>query len=258
MRNRAFKPGVDAMWIRSCRSLSFPAAFIPFIALLVFLAGCSMPVMVLVHTARIDTTYTELGPIRIGEFEDKRPSGEMEGGKTATNSLSAQIWSGSTVPNMMVYFRNVLSEEASRTKLFTLSESAEFELSGEVISMKVDRKATIVRYLAVIPAVGGFLASEPEDRTLLWVGLAGSLAVSALEFPLLTATVRYRVVLTRNNTPVVRKEIFVTKKKRHWGYTEWGWKSVSEKAGALLDDAITQSVADLFHEIETELNRNMN
>lgn len=235
------------------RSLPLAALYTALITGLI-LAGCSMPVMELAHTARIDTTYAELGPIKITEFEDLRPIDEIEEGKMALNTLSAQIWSGATDPDIMVYFRNVMSAEAKRTKLFTENGPAEFELSGEVLSMKVERKVTIVRYLALVPLLAGILASDTPDDNYFWVGLAGFAALTALEFPLLTATVHYRALLTHNGTPVFDQEIHVTQRSRYWGFTEWSWGSVSGKASTVLDAAITQSVADLFRDIETELN----
>jgi hypothetical protein len=213
-----------------------------------------MPVMKLDHTARIDTTYAELGPIKITQFKDMRPSDEMEEGKTALNSLTPQVWSGETDPNLMVYFREVLSAEAKRTMLFTEEGPAEFELSGEVLSMKVDRKATVMRYLAIVPLVVGLAAGYPDDKAYFWAGLIGWTALTALEFPIVTATVHYRAVLTRHGTPVFDKEIYVTKRSKYWGFTEWSWGSVSGKASTALDAAVTESVAELFHDIEAELN----
>ncbi|UCH85516.1 MAG: hypothetical protein JSW50_07475 [Candidatus Latescibacterota bacterium] len=124
--------------------------------------------------------------------------------------------------------------------------------------MKVERKATVVRYLALIPLLAGLIASYPDDNTYFWVGLAGSVAVSALEFPLLKATVHFRAVLTQNGTQVFDTDIQVVEKTSYWGFTEWDWESVSIRASTVLDQAVTKSIADLFMEIETELDRQMN
>jgi hypothetical protein len=210
--------------------------------------------MDLAHIAQVDTTYAAKGSITISQFEDKRPDKEKVVGKTASNSLSGQVWSGETNPEMMLFFQQALVEETERTGLFSEEGQDTYELSGHVTSMKVERNVTIFRYLGIIPLLAGILASEPGETEYLWYGLAGSLIVTSLDFPLFKATVDFQAVLTKNGEVVLDKQISIVERKRYWAMTEWGWKGVSNDAAVVLDVAITKSIGQLFEQIETEVN----
>lgn len=224
------------------------------IAVCIFVAGCSIPVMHLMHTSSVETAYPTIGSIKIIQFEDKRPEEEKVKGKTARNTLSGQVWSGETNPEMLLFFQQTLEEEAGNTGLFADDGQDVYELSGKVMSMKVDRKVTVMRYLGIIPLTAGILASGEGETGLIWLGLLGSLVIQSLDFPQLKATVHFQAVLTRNGTVVFEKEIQVTEKKRYWSMTETSWPAVSKKAGSLLDIAVTESIANLFEEIGSEFN----
>ena len=228
-------------------------AFLTFTMVIVFISGCAIPQMDLIHKSKIDASYRTLGTLEIKPFLDNRPEDEKVKGKTATNSLSAQTWSGDTNPEMMVFFKQVLEEEATRSDLFVQSDTSTYVLSGEVRSMKVERKVTVMRYLSIIPLLVGVLASDSETTEYIWYGLAGSIFLSALDFPELKATVIYRAVLSKNGTPILDKEFELTHKRRYTAISEWGWSSVSNKAQVVLDEAITKSIRDLFDYIESRL-----
>jgi hypothetical protein len=217
-----------------------------------FLSGCAIPQMDLVHKSQIDASYETLGTIEIKRFEDKRPENEKEKGKTASNTLSFQTWSGDTFPEMMVFLDQVMKTEVSRSGIFETSDSATYELSGEVLSMKVDRKVTVMRYLGLIPLLAGIVASDPETTEYFWYGFAGWAVLTALDFPQLRATVSYRAVLSKNGIQIADKRIDVTYARRYNSMTEWGWTSVSNKAQDVLDEAITRSVKELFDYIESQ------
>jgi len=220
----------------------------------IFVAGCSIPVMDLAHIAQVDTTYAAKGSITISQFEDKRPDKEKVVGKTASNSLSGQVWSGETNPEMMLFFQQALLEETERTGLFSQEGHDTYELSGYVNSMKVERNVTVMRYLGLIPLIAGILASEPGENNYFWYGLAGSLILTSLDFPLFKATVGFQAVLTKNGEVVFDKQISIIERKRYWAMTEWGWKGVSNDAAVVMDVAITKSIGQLFEKIESEIN----
>ena len=108
-------------------------------------AGCSIPTMDLTHTAQVDATYPSKGSITINQFEDEKPDKETSGGRTASNSLSGQVWSDDTNPEMMLFFQQTLLKETERTGLFSEHGNDNYELSGHVTSMKVERNVTIMR-----------------------------------------------------------------------------------------------------------------
>jgi len=223
----------------------------------VLVTGCSIPQMELIHAESIDATYPTLGSIKVNEFEDERPDEEKVIGKTATNSLSAQVWSGDTDPGMMVFFQQVLTEEAQRTGLFTTDGAAAYELDGSVTSMKVTRKVTVMRYLALVPFLAGLLVSDSENTTPMWIGLAGWAALLSFEFPKLDATVQYHAILTKNGETVFETDIEVTHRRKYSVWTEWGWKGVSQKAQRALDEAITMAINQLFERIKSEVSADM-
>ena len=110
----------------------------------IFYSACSIPTMILKHDNQIENSYESLGRIKIELFEDRRPEEERIEDRTALNTLSPQIWSGSTSPEMMLFFQKSMMEEAERTQLFEVSEQTELELSGYVTSMKVSRRVTLM------------------------------------------------------------------------------------------------------------------
>jgi hypothetical protein len=210
--------------------------------------------MDLVHVSTVEAEYPTIGSINIEEFEDKRPEEEKVKGKTASNSLSGQVWSGETNPEMMQFFQQTLKREAESTGMFADEGQNIYELSGKVLSMKVERKVTVMRYLGLVPLTAGILASEEGETGWIWLGFLGALVIQSLDFPELKATVHFQAVLSRNGTAVLEKEIQVMEKTRYWSMTETSWDTVSRKASRLLDTAITESIGDLFEEIKAEVN----
>ena len=213
--------------------------------------GCSVPKMMLNHENQIAHTYETMDSIRIVLFQDNRPDEERIEYQTAVNSLSPQIWSGLTSPEMMLFVQNSLVEEANRSHLFVVSDEAELELSGYVNSMKVDRRVTFWRYAAIIPLTIGILASEPGDLTNLWIGAGVSLIFSSLDFPILTATVDYHAIIKRNGIQIFETDIKLQKEDKYSSWSEWGWQDVSIMASKVLDQAITESISMLYEEISS-------
>jgi hypothetical protein len=240
-----------------------------FICIIFF--GCSIPKMLLNHEDQLNITYENRGTIKISLFEDRRPGEEKIEGETAMNTLSPQIWSGSTSPEMMLFFQESLIKEAEKTSLFNVRDASasEFELSGYVTSMKVDRKVTLWRYAAIVPAtlgLIGFLSSvgdalsgmttgqeEKVDFSYLLIGAAGSVLLLSLDTPTLTATVKFHATLKKNGSIVFEKDIALIMESNYSVWSEWGWQDVSDKASIALDQTITESIAMLFEEIDSEI-----
>ncbi len=226
--------------------------FLLFCALMfVMYSGCSIPTMTLQHNDSVDSTYENMGHIKISAFSDRRPEEERDEDQIAMNSLSAQIWSGATVPGMMQFFQQSLIEEAERSRLYTVDDGSELELSGYVTSMKVDRRVTAFRYLGLVPLIVGFATDTPENNNAL-IGVGGFLLVLAFDSPILTATIDYHAVLKRNGSTIFEKNIKLVKEDRYWGMGEWSWDYVSNQASDVLDEAITESIQMLFNKIVVE------
>ena len=225
-----------------------------FLCIIIYIihSGCSIPKMVLNHENQIDSTYESKGLVKIGLFEDNRPDEERIEDQIAVNSLSPQIWSGSTSPEIMLFLQKAMIEEAERTQLFVVEDEADLELSGYVTSLKVDRRVTVWRYLGIIPIVGGILASY-ADISYLWIGLGVGLLLSSLDFPVLSATIEFHAILKLNGSQIFEKDIKVVEEDNYSGWAEWGWKTVSDKASVVLDKAITKSINLLFEEINSEI-----
>ena len=192
--------------------------------LLLVFSGCAIPLMELSHEATVGTTYMTKGSLKVANFEDQRPSPEKKVGKTAKNTLSPDIWSGETNPDMMSFFQQTLIEEAGRSGLFSIADTAEYELSGYVNSMKADRKVDILYYL--VPILG---------RTSL------------------SATVGFHASLSKDGEVVFETDIKNVGEDSFSGMTEFSWKGTSKKAGLLLDKTISKSIRQLFDEIETAI-----
>ena len=230
----------------------------------IFCAACSIPTMVLKHDNQIENRYESLGRIKIELFEDRRLEEERIEGETAVNSLSPQIWSGSTSPEIMHFFQNSMMEEAERTQAFEVSEQTELVLSGYVTSMNVSRRVTLWRYIGPTAfMIGLFTTDWPEiristtggregDFTPLLIGSAVWLISTFLDNPVLLATVEFHAQVRLNGEQVFEKDIKLIEEDNYSSWTEWGWEDVSEKAAVVLDRAITKSIKQLFEELKAE------
>jgi len=226
----------------------------------IFCAACSIPTMVLKHDNQIENRYESLGRIKIELFEDRRLEEERIEGETAVNSLSPQIWSGSTSPEIMHFFQNSMMEEAERTQAFEVSEQTELVLSGYVTSMNVSRRVTLWRYIGPVAFfIGLFTIELPKTKTgeegeftPFLIGSAIWLISTFLDNPVLSATVEFRARVKRNGEQVFEKDIKLIEEDNYSSWTEWGWEDVSEKAAVVLDRAITKSIKQLFEELKAE------
>ena len=221
-------------------------------------SACSVPTMDLVHKDQIESTYENRGTIKIGQFEDNRPGEEREEDQIALNTLSRRIWSGSTNPDMMKFFRSVIIEEANKSQIFVVDESSGLELSGYVTSMKVDRRVTVWRFLGgVVFGLGALvtMGAVMGYKELVVPGilvLGGGLAIISLDSPKLTATVEFHAILKQNGSIVFEKDIMLVYEDDYSCWKEWGWDDVSNESRVVLDKGITKSVRILFEEIIAE------
>jgi hypothetical protein len=191
---------------------------------MMFAAGCAIPTMNMKHEASVGVTYKTKGTLEVQTFADNRAGDENAVGKTAGNTLTPQIWSGSTTPEMMTFFQMTLEAEARNAGIFNIDQG-DFTLSGSVSSIKVDRTCTVFRYLTL----------------------------GILDFPKLKATVVFDARLSRRGEDILTKHITHTKSSRYWAMTELSWTQVSDKARRVLDDAITESIKLLFDEIDQQV-----
>lgn len=208
-------------------NIAVPVRFLALLiisCLILILSGCAIPMMELGHTAPVGTTYSTRGSLTITKFEDQRPSLEKAEGKMAKNTLTPDVWSGETNPDMMSFFHQTLIEEAIKTGLFYIADTAEYELSGYVLSMKVDRKVNILYFM--VPILG---------QTYL------------------SATVRFHADLKKNGEVVFETDIKTVGEDSFPGMTEFSWKGTSKKAVVLLDKTISKSIRQIFDEIETSI-----
>ena len=186
--------------------------------------GCAVPVMTLQHRAALKGAYTiRDARIRVEPFVDQRPPEEVRVGQMAINSLTPRVWSGDTRPPLVDHFRQVIEQEALRTRLFSPG-AGEMALSGKIDSMKVERTSTIANYLLFIA-----------------------------EFPRLDASVSIEAQLTRNGDVVMSKRFISAKTARYWALTEFSVQQASDRAQVVLDEAITDVVGQLFQEIDDHL-----
>ena len=75
----------------------------------------------------------------------------------------------------------------------------------------------------------------------------------SLDFPILTATVEFHAVLKKNGSQIFEKDVRLVKEENYSVWSEWGWQDVSDMAGKVLDDAVTESIKMLFEEIAAEI-----
>ena len=81
--------------------MKYNQVFSLFCIIYIIISGCSVPRMVLKHEGNIDSTYESKGLLKVDIFIDNRPDEERDENQIAVNSLSPQIWSGSTSPEQV-------------------------------------------------------------------------------------------------------------------------------------------------------------
>ncbi|MDY7031329.1 MAG: hypothetical protein SVY10_05395 [Thermodesulfobacteriota bacterium] len=195
---------------------------------LIIIIGCSTPVMKLNHPLKLDASYSQIGTIKVILFKDERLEEEKNEDMTAMNTLSPRLISGATYPIIIQYFHNTLREEIEKTKIFSITNTAQYVLSGEINSMKVERRVNVFRYFTF--------------------GL--------LDFPELTATVKYRAVLRKEGKIIFEKYIEQLERETYWAWSNFtfiSWKKISNRGSCILDKCISNSIKKLFNEIESQI-----
>ena len=217
-------------------------------AIISLVIGCAtIPIMNLSHfPSSKGYEYDLKGSIRVVQFDDERPLNEREGGKRPKNST--QVWSGSTNPVMRDFLFSTIKTEIQKSGLFEISKSADYELSGVIKSLKVERRLGTLAYVAMpFSFAGGFLIGLGDVGSGLIVSLPGLVLSFANHDPIM-ATVAFDAVLEKEGEIVWQDNILRKYDEKMWsGFS--GINKISKTSAVVLDRAITITVRDMIKEI---------
>lgn len=193
------------------------------------LAACSsMGPMKLSHQSHPVNQYPKRGTVRVAKFIDYRPMREQMLGADddAPSHVRKVALTIKTRPAVSMYFQSALKHDLSQSHIFTpTDEQSPYELTG------------ILYHLALNEVI------EQQDNPLF--DAQGRVAVARVhDEQYYSANVKFLAVLKHNGKIVFRDTIEVEKSLPFV-------KKISAQAKAkLLDDAVTQAIATLLHNIE--------
>jgi len=211
------------------------------------LSGCAaktIPLMKLQKKYNPEVTkFESLGTITIEEFEDKRPSEEKV--KDQKFKGGWQVWSGATDPELINYFSSIINRECEKSGLFSISDSADYKLKGNINSLKVIRRPGVMGTVAGYVILGGSILLYVDPVTALLVDLVALGMVIGNTNPQ-AVYVDFDAELYKDGIPIWQGQIKKKMKGRDWFASI---ESVSNKGALMLDKLITISVKQMLSEI---------
>lgn len=220
--------------------------------LIIMLMGCAtIPVMNLNHLPESEGyQYDNAGTIVIQKFDDERPLKEREGGKAPKNSK--QVWSGSTNPSAQDYLQNTMETEFRKSGLFSVAETADYELTGVIKSLKAERRLGTLGYVSMpFSFLGAFLVGWGDIGTGLIIYLPG-LALNIAKHDPYEATIAMEVTLKKNDQVVWQETIVRKHNEKIWaGFTSI--KKISRNSSRILDKGVTIAIRDMIKEISSKI-----
>lgn len=222
--------------------------FLSIVMIVVLISGC-MPAMQVKHYPQTEGyKYASKGTIKVLQFEDLRPLEERK--SPSTNMMRKQIWSGKTEPNVVTYFNNSMVKEIEASKLFSVSNSADYELSGTIMTLRVVYGRYPIKIVPMLACAGS--AVFPLGTMIVVCGLC--MGVNAGIPDPVTVTVAYDYVLKKNGQILIEDSIYQTVDKKI-GTGLSGAKGVMKKLSALLDETVTTAIRKMINNIENNLTR---
>lgn len=226
--------------------------YIRFLALMivVLISGCTtMPAMQVNHYPQTEGyKYASKGMIKVLQFEDLRPLEERK--SPSTNLMHKQIWSGKTEPNVVTYLNNSMVKEIEASKLFSVSNSAHYELSGTIRTLRVVYQSRPIKIVPMLACAGS--AVFPLGTMIVVCGLCAGVNASIPD-PV-TVTVAYDYVLRKNGQILIEDSIYQTVDKKI-GTGLPRAKGVMKKLSALLDETVTTAIRKMLNNIDNNLTR---
>jgi hypothetical protein len=236
--------------------------FVLLMAVIVLITGCSapIPIMQLEHRDnRQPEKFVNKGQIKVSLFEDKRYPGEiLRPGidNVYKTHVRKKNWSKRTEPSMNAYVHSVIESEIEKNNLFSLSDDAEYELTGTLISIKnvhVEGSAADI----VIGLGLGFnaLATVSEIALLIPAAalLTAGIVIKASSKHKIMSYVTYDVALSKNSIVIWQDRIDLLVEEKHYLKFK-NQKKRSRISSGVLDKTLTQAVRSMFEKMDAEAN----
>jgi len=242
------------------------------ILIVLFLSSCAtakLPIMQLHHTSPDKTAikYSNKGTIKVLKFKDSRISEENIDNEYKKSSDGSYVWSNQTNPAINEFLKTTIEDEISASGLFTISDSAEYELSGKIKSLSnahVDGNGTLLgslfANLGYIYGAGNELILSLSGRYSLIgfylpavIGLSVGVLIKAFNSDHFTTVISYDVTLKKNGVEVWKDEInVVAQEKHHTGLK--GNKKIMYESSIILDKNITLAIQQMIQRMNEKVN----
>ena len=222
------------------------------IVLTVLVSSCSTPTMMLQHNSQKGYSYTSRGKIKVVKFEDARLPEEKEEDKVTKTSDKSIILTKKTNPLIDDFLKQAIEDEINKSGLFTVSDDAEYELTGKIISIKNGHLRGVPSKISGGIAVGSILVTTLVSPLYGLVILIPAVVLTAVNKDIINSIVVYEVVLKNNGEMIWNDKINVIVQEKY----STGYKSkekVLQESAVILDKTITQAIRKMLKEIDKEV-----
>lgn len=228
---------------------------------LAMLTSCTAPIPIM-HLEHRENSQPEKfvnkGQIKVSLFEDKRYPGEIvrPGVDIVYKTYGRKKnWSSRTDPNMNTYVMSVIESEIGKNNLFTLSDDAEYELSGKLISIKnvhVEGSAAEIMIGIGLGFNALVIITEPSLLGPAVALITAGIVVKASSKHKIQSYVTYDVALSKNGNIIWHDTVDLLTEEKHYLKFK-SQKKKSNISSRVMDKSLTQAVRAMFEKMNNEV-----
>lgn len=227
---------------------------------LAMLTSCTAPIPIM-HLEHRENSQPEKfvnkGQIKVSLFEDKRYPGEIlrPGIDIVYKTYGRKKnWSKRTKPDMNNYVQSVIESEIKKNNLFSLSDDAEYELTGKLISIKNVHVEGIAAELLAGLGIGFSILANFTEIALLGPAaalLTAGIVIKASSKHKIQSYVTYDVALSKNGNVIWQDRTDLLVEEKHYLKFK-NQKKRSRISSGILDETLTKAVRTMFKKMDTE------
>lgn len=212
---------------------------------MVFVSSCAVPEMQLQHNSKYQTdTYSTVGTIKVFEFENDIHGWQKMNQKYGKSFEKSKTWTGYTVPSKNEFLKTTIEQEIAASGLFTITDNAEYELSGVINTINNTHKNGGGKEAShLLGLIGCFIYPVLIPATI-------SLVANTDE---ITSLVNFEATLKKNGIPIWEDEINVLILE----FYPTAFKIMAKQSldsAEILDKAVTQAIQKMIKEIDDKVN----
>ena len=211
---------------------------------MVFVSSCAVPEMQLQHNPKSQTnTYSTAGTIEVLEFKNDIHGWQKMNQKYGKSFEKSKTWTGYTVPSKNEFLKTTIEQEIAASGLFTISDNAEYELSGVINTINNTHKDGGGKEAShLLGLIGCFIYPVLIPATISLVANTDKI----------TSLVNFEATLKKNGIPIWEDEINVLILEFYPTAFKIKPKQSMDSA-EILDKAVTQAVREMIKKMDEEV-----